>query len=117
MKEFIKDIKGDKIVWYGSIVTILFIVISLVYLGIMYRFLPPFIPIFNQLPWGVERLGVKVGIFLPFFYMVLIFGTNIVLSKMLYTTMPLISRILTITSIIVSITTFIFLFRITQLLL
>jgi antibiotic biosynthesis monooxygenase (ABM) superfamily enzyme len=117
MKEFIKDIKGDKIIWYGSFVTIFFVVISIIYLGFIYRFLPPFIPIFNQLPWGVERLGAKVGIFLPFFYMVLIFGTNIILSKMLYNAMPLISRILTITSIIVSITTFIFIFRITQLLL
>jgi hypothetical protein len=79
MKEFIKDIKGDKIVWYGSIATISLIIISLIYVSIIYHLLPPFIPIFNQLPWGVERLGVKVGIFLPFFYMILIFGTNIFL--------------------------------------
>lgn len=116
MKEFIKDIQADKIVWYGSITAILFMLITLMYVAFIYRFLPPFIPLFNQLPWGVERLGAKQGIFLPIFYVVLIFGINMTLSKMLYLAMPLISRILTITTIIISLTTCIFVIRITQLL-
>ncbi len=42
-----------------------------------YRFLPPFIPIFNQMPWGQERLGKTITIFVPVLVALLISIINL----------------------------------------
>ena len=56
MNEFFKDIKEDKILFRGSILTLSFIFLSFATITFYYNSLPPIIPIMNQMPWGEERI-------------------------------------------------------------
>lgn len=115
MKKFIEDLRADKIIWKGSIFSLLVTLASFIYLLLIYNLLPPVIPIFNQLPWGIDRLGAKIAIFIPPIFTLFIFLINIVFAKLIYENMPLISRLLTVTTIIVTIITSIFIIKITVL--
>lgn len=101
MKVFFENIKSDKILFWGFSAAFILIAINLIFILLSYSNLPPFIPIFNQMPWGEKRLGVKWQIFLPLFITFIIFLTNLFLSSFLYKKMPLISRILSFTSLLI----------------
>ncbi len=117
MNAVIRDLIQDKIIrWslYGISGLALF---TLLYLLIIYTHLPPFLPLFNQLPWGEARLGIRLAVFLPFVIALLFAFVNLLIARVIYGTIPLISRMLGITSFLVLLITFIFLFRMTQLVL
>jgi hypothetical protein len=57
MKEFFKDIIPDRIIISAFFINIFLIITTVVYILISYGKLPPFVPVFNQLPWGEQRLG------------------------------------------------------------
>ncbi len=103
MKGYINQIKSDKIMLFGFSIGIFLIIISLIFILLTYSKLPPFIPLFNQMPWGEGRLGGLIEIFIPLVIALVIFLINISLASLFYLKIPLISRILCVTSLLVSI--------------
>ncbi len=112
-----KMVLADKIVKQSTFASSVFFVITLVYLAIVYRNLPPFVPLYNQLPWGVGRLGDKMMIFVPVFMAVSFFLVNMGIAKFVYEKMPLVVRMMSITTFFISFVTFIFIIRVTLLVL
>lgn len=117
MKEFTKDIRNDKITQRGFLGGIIIIVLSIIYILFSYSSLPPFIPLFNQLPWGEQRVANTIGIFIPSATAFLILILNVIFSSIVYKKAPLISRILAITSLLIAILTFLFIIRTIQIVL
>ncbi len=115
MKEFFKDILYDKIARLGLFLSLLFIIISFVFVLIYYNRLPQLIPLFNQLPWGLQRLGATEGIFIPIGLALSILSGNTIAASLIYKKIPLASRILTITSLLVSLITLLFITKVIQL--
>jgi hypothetical protein len=117
MKKFINIINADRITRGATLISLIIIFITILYIVVFYNSLPPFLPLFNQLGWGDPRLGEKPLIFLmPSFTLLLVIG-NTLLAAVLYAAMPLISRIIAITSLLITALTLIFIVRVTQLLL
>lgn len=108
MKEFFKDIRRDKIGRFGFLSACILSLLTFFYILLTYKNLPPFIPIFNQLPWGEQRLGITLTIFIPILIDLLIILFNLFISALIYQKMPLVSRMLAITTFIVTILTFLF---------
>lgn len=111
MKRIIKLIKEDKIIkWalYASIAVLLFEVLILIF---SYSSLPPFLPLYNQLTWGESRLGTRIEIFLPVMISSSFLLLNFFLLARLYEKMPLVSRILGITTLLITVLSAIFILR------
>src|SRR3989344_1269009 len=102
MKEFFKDIRNDKITNSGFWATAVFIVVIFAFILFSYRNLPPFVPIFNQLPWGEERLGPTLTIFIPVLVALLILIINILTATITYKKIPLVARMLAAVSLLAS---------------
>ena len=115
MNEFIKHISSDRILSYGVILSLIILFITLMYIAVFYPSLPPVLPIFNQLPWGVARLGGKIQIFLPTLLVFAIIIINIIFARFIYERMPLTTRMLYITTTLLSFFTLYFTIRIIQL--
>jgi hypothetical protein len=111
MNELFKHIKADKIIKWGMTLATGILILEIAYILIVYRALPPFLPLFNQMPWGEERLGDKIEIFLPVVITVAFAGVNVLLIARLYTRMPLASRILSITTLLITVLSCIFVTR------
>lgn len=108
MKEFFKDAFGDKTIAFAFFINTFFIIATVVYILFSFGELPPFIPIFNQLPWGEQRLGGKPAIFIPVLAALLIFAINIFTSTLVYKKIPLVSRMLAAISLLTGILSFLF---------
>lgn len=111
MKGFFKNIIRDKTIVFAYIINVFFIIVTIVYILFSYGRLPPFVPIFNQLPWGEQRLGNTFTIFIPVFVALLISSVNILISTPIYDKIPLISRMLSAISLLVGILTFLFMIK------
>lgn len=114
MKKFFRHILEDKIILWISIISVSLLFISVVFVIINYNHLPPFIPLFNQIAWGDARLGTKAEIFIPISLSFIIFFINLILSEIIYQETPLVGRILSVTSFIISFLTFLFIIRTVQ---
>lgn len=112
MKESFKDILRDKTITSAFFMNIFLIITTVVYILIFYGKLPPLIPIFNQLPWGEQRLGATITIFIPILIALSIFIINIFTSASIYKKIPLISRLFAAVSLLTGILTFLFVIRI-----
>lgn len=108
MKEFFKDTLRDKTIAFAFSINTFFIIVTVIYILFSYGKLPPFVPIFNQLPWGEQRLGGKPTIFIPVLATLLIFVINIFTSTLVYKKFPLISRMLAAISLLTGILSFLF---------
>ena len=115
MKEAFKQIKSDKIIRWAMTLACLLLLLHALYLAIFYFSLPPVIPLFNQLPWGEARLGSQIEIGLPLIITGIFIIFNYVFLAKMYSTMPLVSRILSITALLGSLLSFIFIVRTLQL--
>jgi len=115
MRGFFKDIVNDKTTRLGYVGAFGIVLASLIFILFYYNSLPPFIPIFNQLPWGEQRLGVTITIFLPILFAFLIFLFNLFLSSLAYKKIPLVSRMIAATTLSISVLVFIFMVRTIQL--
>jgi hypothetical protein len=89
-------------------ITGVLIAIQLLSLLFFYFSLPPLLPLFNQMPWGESRLGTKMAFFIPSGTMLFFFFLNFFLLSHWYERMPLISRILCITTLLIAILSLIF---------
>ncbi|MBU2632456.1 hypothetical protein KKG52_01955 [Patescibacteria group bacterium] len=117
MKKLFKNILKDKIVQKSYLITFLIIIISFLYSLFYYFRLPPFIPLYNQLPWGEKRLGTTMEIFIPSIITVFIFLFNFSFSSVIYNKAPLLSRMISVTSLLFAILVFLFLIRTIQIVL
>lgn len=117
MKEFFKDVKSDKLTYRVFIATFFFILLPLPYILFFYGNLPPYLPVFNQLPWGQPRLASPWGVFIPSLISLCILIANVILSSVLYKKTPLVSRMLAVISFIIAILTLLFVFRTIQIVL
>ena len=115
MNEVSSLVKADKIIRWGMTFSLVLLFLQLVLLGIFFFQLPPLVPLFNQLPWGDTRLGVSYEIFLPLAITIVFFFFNYFLLRKLYVTMPLVSRMVGITTLLASLLSFIFIIRTLQL--
>lgn len=115
MSGAIKLLTGDKIAKWSLLASGVLLLVELVYIGFFYLSLPPLLPIFNQLPWGEQRLGSKITIFIPFVLATVFFIFNFMLIYRLHEKLPLLSRMLSITAFLISILSFFFIVRTLQL--
>lgn len=111
MRGFISNIKADKITWRGFILSIFFILLTLLFILANYTKLPPFIPVFNQLPWGTQRLTQTSGIFIPIAVFSFVFILNLIISSFVYPKNPLIARMIASTTLMVAVINFLFTIR------
>ena len=111
MREFFSDIRKDKITNIGFVSTAAITIIVLIVILSFYGNLPPYVPIFNQLPWGEERLGKTITIFIPLLTALIIFIVNLIIGTLVYKKIPLVSRMLAGTSLLVIILTFLFVIK------
>jgi hypothetical protein len=117
MKEFFSDIRNDNITQKSFFGSIFIIFLSVVYILFYYSNLPPFIPLYNQLPWGEQRLAATSGILIPSLLGFVIFIFNLILSSIIYKKIPLISRMLSVTTLLIALLTFLFIIRTVQIVL
>lgn len=108
MKEFFKDIALDKTITLVFFLSGFFIIIIIIFILFSYGHLPPFVPIFNQLPWGEQRLGTTITVFIPVLVALLILLINIFISTITYKKIPLVARMMAAISLLTSILTFLF---------
>lgn len=101
MSAFIKKIQSDKMMWFSFILSFLLVLMSLLLIVLFYPQLPPLIPLFNQMPWGEERLSEKQYIFILPTIAFFIFIVNFCIAFFLYEKMPLVCRLLCATSLLV----------------
>src|SRR5438128_784118 len=104
-------VKADKIIKWGMTFSLFLLFFQAGLLAFFYLKLPPLVPLFNQLPWGEQRLGTKYEILLPLIVTTLFFVFNYLLLIKLYLTMPIVSRIIGITTLLASLLSFIFIVR------
>lgn len=111
MKNFIENITSDKLALRGFFISFLLMLLTILYILINYSKLPPFIPIFNQLPWGNDRLTTPLGIFIPTIIFAIIFIFNIIFTSIVYNKNPLIARMVAAVTLILSFMNFLFIIR------
>ena len=117
MRELFKNIGNDKVILGSFSLTFILIFISFIYIIVLYNTLPPYIPLFNQLPWGYERLGTTIMVFLPTVAVVIIAIGNSILSSIIYRKTQIVSRMLAATSLLIAFLSFLFIVRTIQLVL
>ena len=111
MKKYFKNLRHDRLVLRLFILSFIFLVITFIYIGINYSKLPPLLPIFNQLPWGQERLSITPGVFIPPFVALGIFIINIFLAAFSYSKLPLLARLFAVTTCLTSLLSLLFVIR------
>lgn len=111
MKNFINNIKADKWTFRGFNVSFSLAFLTIIFILFNYHNLPPLIPVFNQLPWGSQRLIQTSGIFIPIGVFGIIFLINMVFASFVYLKNPLIARIISAITFIIAILNFLFIIR------
>lgn len=111
MNAFFSEIKQDKILLRGSILSLALIVLSFISIILYYASLPPFIPLFNQMPWGEERITKTIWIFLIPLISFLFFIANLSFAKKIYRDVPLIARLFSFANFLIAVLTFLFIVR------
>ena len=111
MKNLINNLKKDKLTFRGFVISLLLTLITFLYIAINYSNLPPIIPIFNQLPWGNNRLTPTIGIFIPLLVFIAVFIFNIIFTSLIYSKNPLVARFIAAITLILAMMNLLFIFR------
>lgn len=111
MKGLTKHIKGDKIIRWGISSSAIILLAETTYILVFFFSLPPFLPLYNQMPWGENRLGSRLEIFLPVIITTAFFLLNFFLLTGLYEKLPLLSRMLSVTTLLITLLSAIFVVR------
>lgn len=109
------DVRNDKVLFRGFALNFFIIILTLLYILLSFRNLPPFLPLFNQLPWGEQRITESVWIFAIPLLSLIVFTFNLIYSEITYKKIPLLARIMVVTSFIVSLLSLLFVVRTIQL--
>ena len=101
MRDRIKILYQDKFLFYTNTLTAFFFLAATVLVVINYNNLPPLIPIFNSMPWGMKRLySSDVAILFP----IILFSViviNALLVVIIYRRHTLLSRLFSFNSFLV----------------
>ena len=111
MKNLISNITADKLAFRGFVISIFLALLTVLYILFYYAKLPPLLPIFNQLPWGNNRLVTTLGIFIPLAVFTVIFIFNVLFASLVYSKNPLIARIVSAVTLILALMNFLFIIR------
>lgn len=111
MKKYFKNLRKDRLVLRLFILSFIFLVITFIYVLFNYSKLPPLLPIFNQMPWGQERLSITPGIFIPPVIALGIFILNVLLAAFSYEKSPLLARLFAVTTFLTGLLTMLFVVR------
>ncbi|QQG40878.1 MAG: hypothetical protein HYV37_00960 [Candidatus Levyibacteriota bacterium] len=111
MRKNFKDLLEDKIIFGSIALSAFFCILQLFFLLFYLPKFPPVIPLYNQMPWGEERLATKSQIFIPLLMSVFIVISNFFCSYFIYNKMPLVARFLCMTSFLVAFFSFILIIR------
>lgn len=106
-----RHIFADKVINLGFSAAFFLTIIHTTILVIMYNKLPPVLPLYNQLPWGQPRLGTKNEFFLPLIIVLSLLVVNLLICENIYAKMPLVARILSQTSLLISFLALFFIIR------
>lgn len=115
MKKFFNSLTEDRIILRLVFVFLFAFGITIIYFLLTYFLLPPFLPLYNQLPWGTARIGQKQELLLPLLLVFLMACLNLFLIAREQKNLPLPARILASTTAFIGILLLIFVVRITQL--
>ncbi|MBI2267973.1 MAG: hypothetical protein HYU80_00830 [Candidatus Blackburnbacteria bacterium] len=55
--------------------------VSLLFLGIFYKHLPPEIPLFYSKPWGQEQLAKPILLSIPLALSIMLFSLNLIITR------------------------------------
>ncbi|HRN96331.1 MAG TPA: hypothetical protein PLD54_02710 [Candidatus Levybacteria bacterium] len=92
MKKTINILLSDNIIKMSAGISFTVLLVCTILIAVFYTKLPPYIPFFNSLPWGTQRLFSSIGvIFLPIIFLVIILLNN-ALSAYLYSQHALMAR-------------------------
>jgi|SRR5581483_7471495 len=111
MKELFSNLKSDRIIYQIAQIILAVNLLGVLIIILFFGKLPPFTPLFNQMPWGEQRIAPTIFIFLPSVLSLIIFAANIFFASYLYRKNPLIARLFSITSFLVSVLVLIFIIR------
>ena len=112
MKKILSHLQKDNVAFYQFLLSIFVMLVSVIIIAISYHSLPPYIPIFNQLPWGNDRLVQTPGIFLPIALFLIFFVFNFIFTLIFYLKdSPLVGRIIASVTLLISIMNLIFTIR------
>ena len=111
MNEFFNETKKDKVISGGFLLTFITVFLAFVYILISFGSLPAYIPLFNQLPWGDQRLGTSIMIFIPLGIVIFIAISNILICYFIYKKSQIISRMLAAASVLIAFLSFLFILR------
>lgn len=117
MSAIIKFLAQDRTIWFAILISLGILIVSAALITLSYWNLPPLLPLFNQLPWGVDRLSSKLGLFIPVIIATSMIGINILVTYYIYEKIPTVARLLNISGLVVSSLTLFFIFRTIQLIL
>jgi len=92
MKKLFNHIKEDRLLFSSFLFSAILLFLSTILIGIFYTHLPPFLPLFNSLPWGYARIGIKLAFFLPILIGWIIVVINSILCSVIYERIVLLSR-------------------------
>src|SRR5260221_6376291 len=110
-----KFFEKDSIARLTSVISIFSLLITTLVALLAFPKLPPYLPLFNKLPWGYGRLGLKPFIFLPIILSLVIVVINIFLAKYVREKIPLLARFLFIAACVVCLFTSLFILKVIQL--
>jgi|SRR3990167_8091286 len=111
MNGFFNEVKKDKVISGGFLLTFNIVFLAFVYILIRFGSLPPYMPLFNQLPWGDQRLGTSIMIFIPLGIVIFIAISNILICYFIYKKSQIISRMLAVSSVLIAFLSFLFILR------
>lgn len=112
MNAVFKTLASDRTVLFSLVAATILVLLHSALLVATYTSLPPFLPIFNQMPWGQERLGTKLHIFIPLALSLSFLGGNSFTCALLYKKLSSLSaRVYAITTLLLVILSFLFTIR------
>lgn len=96
------ELQKDSVTFWSTVISGLFLLTSFVIVGIFFTHLPPFLPLYNKMPWGYERLGTRIDIFIPLGVSFCFFIANSIINPKVYTIAPLLGRLLSTTTTLIT---------------
>lgn len=96
----IKLVTKDRFIIYTSIVTFIFLTASVLLIITSFRSLPPLVPVFNSMPWGISRLYDSVIVLTFPLILVGVVFLNTIIYLLIYKKYTLLSRIISFNSLL-----------------
>lgn len=102
MNARIRKLLADKLVLFSFLCILAIFSLYGIFLLFTYQQTPSLVPLFNQIPWGIERLGAKIQLFLPLGIASLAIVINTFLLLFISQDMPLVTRLVSLTNVLIA---------------